>query len=132
MFRIITILRYWSASRRCYRHGNYQEAIAAYRAYANLCEETASRRAYFATLLVLNKEFDAALEEFESIASGKFRDGKLTEAEMRYVRHYAKMHVCGLTNDPTKRVHFNALKSITVRWSLDRLLPVGKHYIGPI
>ena len=131
MLRIITSLRYWSASRRCYRHGHYQEAIAAYKAYANLSKETASNRAYFATLLVLNKEFDAALKEFEGIASGKFRHGRLNEAERQYVRHYAKMHVCGLTNDPTKRIHYNALKFIKVRWPLGRLLPISDHYIGP-
>lgn len=131
MFRIIAILRYWAASRRLYRRGHYQDAIAAYKAYAELSDERTRHRAYFATLLVLNEEYDAALKEFEAIASGKIRDSKLTEAEMQYVLHYSKMHVCGLRNDPTKRVHYNALKSIQVRWSLARLLPISKHYIGP-
>lgn len=96
MLKKINIVGYWLKSKACYRRGEYSEAIIAYGAFADLVEERARDRAYFATLLLLNDQYDAALTEFEGVASGKYYDKKLSATEMRYVVEYANMYVCGL------------------------------------
>lgn len=131
MLTKINIVRYWLKSKACYRRGEYSNAITAYEAFAELVEERTRDRAYFATLLLLNDQYDATLTDFENIASGKYYDKQLSAAEMQYVVEYAKMYVCGLKNDPGKSVHYYALKSLQVRRSLERLLPISENYIGP-
>lgn len=131
MFERVRSIRYWLKTKKMYREGNYADAIIAYNAFANLFSERARDRAFFATLCLLNENFDAALEEFLAVSTKKYPDKNLDEQEMLYVIEYAKMHVCGLRNDGQKRVHYDRVKSLPVRQFLRRLLPVSDTYIGP-